>query len=332
MHENEIFPTVQQVLSQEAQAILDLGKQVSGELGKDIVRVCRALFHCKGRIAITGVGKSGHIARKIAATLSSTGSPAFFLHPTDAGHGDMGMICRQDTVLIISHSGEAAEVCALLPFFSTMDIPILAITGNPASKIAKASNASIALKIDEKACPLGLAPMASTTATLAIGDAIAVVLMRQKRFSVEDFARSHPSGKLGKKLILRISDVMLRKDDIPCVTPECHVLDALYEMSSKRLGMTLVTTSRTKVHGIFTDGDLRRTIDTTGSRLSNVRIGDIMTKQFLYFSPTQLAQEAMDCMSEQRIQSAPVLNDKQMLVGAIHMHILLKIGLSSVES
>jgi arabinose-5-phosphate isomerase len=294
-------------------------------LGDDFARACRTLLACPGRVVVSGMGKSGHIGGKIAATLASTGTPAFFLHPAEASHGDLGMVTKGDVVLVISYSGETAELLTILPLFKRMDAPLIAMTGNPQSTLAREADVHLDISVPAEACPLNLAPTASTTATLAMGDALAVALLKHRGFTEADFARSHPGGSLGRRLLLRVSDVMRRGDDLPMVQPETPLTQGLLEMSRKRLGLTAVVDGDRKVVGIFTDGDLRRAldrrIDVHGSTMA-----DVMTRGPRSIGPDELAAEAVLMMEKHSINGLLVLDEAGRLAGALNVHDLLRAG------
>ncbi len=283
-------------------------------------------MNTSGRVVVTGMGKSGHVSKKIAATLASTGTPAFFMHPAEASHGDLGMITKHDLLLAISYSGETAEIVTILPLAKRTGAKLLSMTGHPGSTIAKASDAHLDISVAEEACPLNLAPTASTTATLAMGDALAVALLKNRGFTAEDFARSHPSGSLGKRLLLRVSDVMRSGDRIPAVRPEVTLRDALLEMTDKGLGMTAIVDANKRILGIYTDGDLRRTLD-TGADIRTTVIRDVMHANCKTTSADMLAAEALHLLEENKITSLLVADEHGTLVGALNIHDLFREGL-----
>ena len=285
---------------------------------------CQTCLSCQGRVVVTGMGKSGHVGGKLAATLASTGTPAFFLHAAEASHGDIGMITRDDVLLAVSNSGETPEVLALLPHVSRLGVPLLAMTGNPASTLARAAVAHLDISVAEEACPLNLAPTASTTAMLAMGDALAVALLESRGFTAEDFARSHPGGTLGRRLLLHVGDVMRRGAEIPQIGAEQTLAAGLMEMSRKGLGMTAVTSSDGKLLGVFTDGDLRRTLDLQLD-LHGATMREVMTVNCKSVGPRELAAEAVHLMETHRITALPVL-EAGVLVGALNVHDLLRAG------
>ncbi|MEH6561000.1 MAG: KpsF/GutQ family sugar-phosphate isomerase, partial [Marinobacter sp.] len=274
---------------------------------------------------VTGMGKSGHIGHKIAATLASTGTPSFFVHPGEASHGDMGMITSQDVVIAISNSGNTSEVVTILPLIKRMGAPLISMTGNPNSTLAKEAAANLDVSVEAEACPLGLAPTSSTTATLVMGDALAVALLEARGFSAEDFAFSHPGGSLGRKLLLRVADIMHTGDRIPIVNEDTTLSGALLEISRKGLGMTTVVDATGAMTGVFTDGDLRRTLDKSVD-VHTTPMRDVMTRNGRTIQPDQLAAEALNVMEGLKISALPVVDGQGALVGAINMHDLLRAG------
>jgi arabinose-5-phosphate isomerase len=309
------------VLATEAEAVAALEHR----LGEDFARACRLLLACEGRIVVTGMGKSGHVGSKIAATLASTGSPSFFLHPAEAMHGDIGMITARDVVLALSHSGETDELLTILPLIKRLDVPLIALTGNDASTLARYATVTLDVSVPAEACPLNLAPTASTTAALAMGDALAVALLEARGFTEEDFARSHPGGSLGRRLLLHVEEVMRRGDDLPAVGPDTALSDGLLEMSRKGLGMTTVLDAERRVLGVFTDGDLRRALDRQLD-LRATRMRDVMTTRCKVARPRMLAAEAVHLMDQHRITALPVVDEGGVLVGALNVHDLLRAG------
>lgn len=289
------------------------------------VKACEVIMACKGRVVVTGMGKSGHIGNKIAATLASTGTPAFFVHPGEASHGDLGMITGQDVVLAISNSGNTSEVLTILPLFKRMGAPLISMTGNANSTLAKEAVANLDVSVSVEACPLGLAPTSSTTATLVMGDALAVALLEARGFSAEDFAMSHPGGSLGRRLLLRVTDIMHSGVQIPRVQEDTPLSGALLEISRKGLGMTTVVNAAGELCGVFTDGDLRRTLDRSID-IHSTSISDVMTRNGRTIHEDQLAAEALNIMEEMKINALPVINRDGMLTGAINMHDLLRAG------
>lgn len=286
---------------------------------------CRICLNCEGRVVVTGIGKSGHIARKIAATLASTGTPAFFLHSAEASHGDLGMITRPDVVLAISNSGEAPELVALLPHIKRLGIPVIAMTGKPKSTLGREATVVLDISVPEEACPLNLAPTASTTATLAMGDALAVALLEARGFTAQDFARSHPGGSLGRRLLLHVEDVMRKGNDLPRTAPNAPLGQGLLEMSRKGLGMTVIVDSDDRILGVFTDGDLRRALDRQVDVHTAV-MSDVMTRNPKTISPRELAAEGAHLMEVHRITALPVADENGRLVGAFNVHDLLRAG------
>lgn len=286
---------------------------------------CQAMLKCEGRIIIIGIGKSGHIARKIAATFTSTGTPAFFVHSAEAGHGDMGMITKQDLVIMVSYSGKSDELVNLIPPIKRLNIVMLAITGEEQSPLAQAADIVLSTKVSEEACPLGLAPTSSTTATLVLGDCLAIALLEARGFTADDFAFSHPSGTLGRKLLLKVDDIMHKDKDIPKVSSADKIDQVLIEMTSKRLGMTTIVDKDNKLVGVFTDGDLRRCLDKKID-INTTEISEVMSTSFSSVQNNELAVAALKLMEEQKINSLPVLDDKRKLIGALNMHDLLRAG------
>lgn len=286
---------------------------------------CRLLLGCRGRVVVTGMGKSGHIGGKIAATLASTGTPSFFVHPGEASHGDLGMITRDDAVVAISNSGETSEVLTILPLIKRMGVPLVSMTGRPASTLAKAADVHLDVSVDQEACPLNLAPTASTTATLAMGDALAVALLEARGFTPEDFALSHPGGTLGRRLLLKVADLMHGGDRIPKVPADASLSAALLEMTQKGLGMTAIVDEADRVLGIFTDGDLRRVLD-ANLDVRTARIAEVMTRGGRHIGASQLAAEAVHLMEKHRITVLMVLDADRHVQGVLHMHDLLRAG------
>ncbi len=321
LHDDKLKQLASQVLAMEADAITRLIARIDD----NFVRACRLMLACQGRIVVLGIGKSGHIGGKVAATLASTGTPAFFIHPAEANHGDMGMITVQDVVVALSNSGETAEILPLLPLIKRLGVPLIALTGNPASTLGKAADVHIDVGVPQEACPLGLAPTSSTTATLAMGDALAVALLEARGFTAEDFARSHPGGRLGRRLLLLIEDVMHTGDQMPCSAPDDLLKDALLEMSRKGLGMTVVVDATQQVLGVFTDGDLRRALDRPVD-IHVARVAEVMTRDCKTIAPNTLAAEALRMMQQHKINALPVVNAAGQLTGILNMHDLLRAG------
>lgn len=313
--------TATRVLDIEANAIIGLKNYINQSFDD----ACQLIFNTSGRVIVSGMGKSGHIGNKIAATLASTGTPAFFVHPGEASHGDLGMITPSDIVLALSNSGETEEILKLLPVLKRLGISIVAMTGNPDSTLAKLADIHLCARVEQEACPLGLAPTASTTAALALGDAIAVALLEARGFSADDFALSHPGGSLGRRLLLRISDVMHEGPQIPLVDETATVSAALLEISRKGLGMTGVLSAAGQLAGIFTDGDLRRILD---QRLDihQTLISTVMTRNCVTIRAETLAAEALKIMELKKINALMVVTADNIPVGALNMHDLLKAG------
>jgi arabinose-5-phosphate isomerase len=312
----------QEVIQIEGQAIQDLAKLVD----QQFEQACKLLMQCQGRIIVMGMGKSGIIGNKIAATLASTGSPAFYVHPAEALHGDLGMITANDIIILISYSGKTEEIMTIIPMIRKLKLPIIAMTGFPNSSIAKAADIHINVHVTQEACPLGLAPTASTTATLVMGDALAVALLNAKGFTREQYALSHPGGNLGKRLLLKVKDFMHTGEQVPKVSPDTSLLEALMEMSSKRLGMTTITDHSNKLLGIYTDGDLRRTLQNHPD-INTLKISTVMSKNPKTINENELASLALDIMETYKITSLAVLDDQEKIAGILHLHDLLQEGL-----
>ncbi|HKL48733.1 MAG TPA: KpsF/GutQ family sugar-phosphate isomerase [Desulfuromonadales bacterium] len=311
------------VLRIEAEAVLDLLDRIDGEFEK----AAEMILECRGRLVITGIGKSGLICQKIAATMASTGTPTLFLHPAEGIHGDLGMLMRDDIVLAVSNSGETEEICRLLPVIKRMGLPLISMSGKPESTLARAGDVFLDISVREEACPLGLAPTASTTATLAMGDALAVALLLRRGFREEDFALFHPGGTLGKRLLLRVEDMMHSGDDIPRVPENTRLKDALYEISSKKLGITGVVNEDGELIGVFSDGDLRRALE-QGVDVLNQPIGEIMSRNPKRILRSNLAAKALANMEEFSITSLFVFDseEERVPIGIVHLHDLLKAG------
>lgn len=307
------------VIELETQALADLLDRID----ERFVSACHNILACKGRTIVVGMGKSGHIGSKIAATLASTGTPAFFVHPGEAGHGDLGMITDQDVVIILSNSGETDEILTLLPVIKRLGIALIGLIGKPDSSLAQAVDVNLDVSVMQEACPLGLAPTASTTAALAMGDALAVALLEARGFSREDFALSHPHGILGRRLLLRVRDIMHSGDAMPCVGPETPLSATLIEMTAKGLGTTAVVTGDGQVLGIFTDGDLRRTLD-AGTDIHTATAAQVMTHGGKTIRPDALAADALHVMETHKINALLVLDDSDRLCGVLNMHDLLR--------
>lgn len=317
----QIIAMARRVLAVEAEAV----RQLEHRIGEDFVEACRLCLDCRGRIAVTGIGKSGHIAGKIAATLASTGSPAFFLHPGEASHGDMGMITADDVVIAVSNSGETAELVILLPMIRRLAAPLITLTGNPESTLATAASVNIDVSVSEEACPLNLAPTASTTATLATGDALALALLEARGFTAEDFARSHPGGRLGRRLLVRVEDVMHTGESVPRVYVNTPLKDALLEMTAKGLGLTAVINTDETVAGIFTDGDLRRTLDQQVD-IHQTPMSQLMTANCKTATADMMASEAVSIIESNKITGLLVVDAAGKLSGALNIHDLFRAG------
>lgn len=313
--------SARRTLKIEEQAIAALTERLDNQFD----RAGELILACQGRVVVTGMGKSGHIASKVAATLASTGTPAFFVHPGEASHGDLGMITPGDVVLALSNSGETAEVTALLPLLKRLGTPLISMTGRPSSTLARHADAHLNAGVEREACPLDLAPTASTTAALALGDALAVALLESRGFTAEDFARSHPGGSLGKRLLLRVSDLMHQGQRLPRVPLGSPLRDALLEITHQGLGFTCVVDENNLLIGVYTDGDLRRTLD-QHDNLSSLKVDDVMTRPGKRISPNLLAAEAVRVMEDNRITALAVVDDAGHPVGALHMHDLLRSG------
>ena len=308
------------VIQIEARALDSLAERLDGAFSD----ACRLILDSRGRVVTLGMGKSGHVAHKIAATLASTGTPAFFVHPAEAGHGDLGMIIDADVVLALSYSGESDEILTLLPVLKRQGNRVIAMTGRPNSTLAREAELHLDVSVEVEACPLALAPTSSTTASLAMGDALAVALLEARGFTADDFARSHPAGSLGRRLLLHITDVMHTGADVPRVPLEATLSDALMEMSRKRLGMTAVVDANDRLQGLFTDGDLRRTLDNATVDVRTARISDVMTRQPRTITADQLAVEAARLMETHKIGGLIVVDAEQRVVGALNIHDLLR--------
>ena len=308
------------VIEVEAQALDALAVRIDGVFSA----ACRLILDCKGRVVTLGMGKSGHIAHKVAATLASTGTPAFFVHPAEAGHGDLGMITDADVVLALSYSGESDEILTLLPVLKRQGNRVIAMTGKPASTLAREADIHLDVSVPAEACPLALAPTSSTTASLAMGDALSVALLEARGFTADDFARSHPAGSLGRRLLLHITDVMHSGDEVPRVREDATLSEALMEMSRKRLGMTAVVDAEGRLRGLFTDGDLRRTLDDAALDVRSAMIAQVMTRQPRTIAADQLAVEAARLMETYKIGGLIVVDGDGTVVGALNIHDLLR--------
>jgi arabinose-5-phosphate isomerase len=319
--ETRLIALARSVIDTETRAVAALAERIN----PGFVKACRFMLNCEGRIVVLGMGKSGHIGGKVAATLASTGTPAFFVHPGEASHGDMGMITVKDVVMAFSNSGETGEILVLLPLIKRLGVPLISLTGKPGSTIGRAASVNIDVSVEQEACPLGLAPTSSTTAALAMGDALAVALLEARGFSAEDFAMAHPGGTLGRRLLLRISDIMHRGDEMPAVTVEARLSDALVEMSRKGLGMTAIVDEASRIVGVFTDGDLRRALD-RGVDVRAAKMAEVMTTSCTTITDDCLAAEALGIMQRQRINALLVVDEMRVLIGVLNMHDLLRAG------
>ncbi len=299
--------------------------QLSERINNTFSAACETILKCEGRVVVSGMGKSGHIAKKIAATLASTGTPAFFVHPGEASHGDLGMITSKDVVIGISNSGNTAELLTILPIIKRLGVPLISMTGDSTSALAKEADFNIDISVEQEACPLGLAPTSSTTATLVMGDALAIALLESRGFSAEDFAFSHPGGSLGRRLLLKVSDIMHSGTEIPAVSESASLADTLLEMTRKGLGMTAIVNDDQKVLGIFTDGDLRRTLEKDIS-VHQTPIKQAMKTGCKTIFADILAAEALAIMEEKKINGLLVVDNDNHVIGALNMHDLLKAG------
>lgn len=307
------------------QTEIDALARIRDGIGASFLSAVEILLGCRGRVVVSGMGKSGHVGGKLAATLASTGTPAFFVHPGEASHGDIGMVTRDDVVILISNSGETGELTVLLPPIKRLGVPLIAMTGRTDSTLARAAAVVLDVSVPVEACPLGLAPTASTTATLALGDALAVALLTARGFSAEDFALSHPGGALGRRLLLRVEDLLHRGREMPIVTPETRLKDALVEMSAKGFGMTAVVNADERIAGVFTDGDLRRALDSEVD-VARTEVATVMTRSCILVPPEMLAAEALKIMEDHRINALLVATGDRRLVGVLNMHDMLAAG------
>jgi len=310
------------VLKTEAEAISALVER----LDDSFARACDLILHCRGRVVVTGMGKSGHIGNKIAATLASTGTPSFFMHSGEASHGDLGMITTEDLVIALSNSGETSEITLLLPLLKRRGIPLLALTGKPGSTLARSADIHLDISVSHEACPLGLAPTSSTTATLAMGDALAVAVLEARGFTEQDFALSHPGGNLGRRLLLRVSDIMHTGNSIPLVKTDATLKDTLLEMSTKGLGMAaVIDAANDRLAGIYTDGDLRRTFERM-PKIESAMVKDFMTADCVTIDAESIASEALKIMHDRKINALMVVDEERRVQGALNMHDLLRAG------
>lgn len=309
-----------EVLEIEREGLAELDQYIND----DFTQACEKIFYCAGKVVVMGMGKSGHIGRKMAATFASTGTPSFFVHPGEAAHGDLGMVSPQDVVIALSNSGESNEILALIPVLKRLNVSLICMTSRPESSMARAADIHLCVKVPKEACPLGLAPTSSTTAALVMGDALAVALLKARGFTAEDFALSHPGGALGRKLLLRVNDIMHTGDEIPHVSKDASLRDALLEITRKNLGMTVICDDLMKIEGIFTDGDLRRVFD-MGGDVRSLGIAEVMTPGGIRVRPNTLAVDALNLMQSKHITSVLVADGEQLL-GVLHMHDLLRAG------
>jgi len=318
---SQLIETAQRTIRLEIEAV----EQLNARIDADFVQACELILGCKGRVVVVGMGKSGHVGRKIAATLASTGTAAFFVHPAEASHGDMGMITPDDVVLALSNSGTTSEIVTLLPLIKRLGITLISMTGNPNSVLAKAAAVNLDASVAIEACPLNLAPTSSTTASLVLGDALAIALLEARGFTAEDFAFSHPGGALGRRLLLKVEHVMHTGERLPRVPRGTSLRDALLEMTQKGLGMTVIVEADGRLAGIFTDGDLRRALD-KGVDVRQTRIDEIMTVHGKTAHAEMLAAEALKIMEDHKISSLVVVDDQELPIGALNMHDLLRAG------
>lgn len=319
-NETNFIDSAKRTFELEIKAIQNLQHNIDDHF----VAACKLILHTKGRVVVLGIGKSGHIGKKIAATLASTGTPAFFVHPAEASHGDMGMITKEDTVLAISNSGTTVEIVTLLPLIKRLGIKLITITSNPQSSLSTAADVNLDLGVIQEACPLKLAPTASTTATLVMGDALAIALLEAHGFTAEDFAFSHPGGALGRRLLLKVADLM-HTDQLPIVNENTPLKETLIQMSQAGLGIALITDPKNKLLGIFTDGDLRRTLDHYND-ISQIIIKEVMTAQSKTIRPDMLAAESLKMMDDHKISVLPVVDQDKNLIGVLHIHDLTRAG------
>lgn len=323
MTQKDFLQSAKRTIDLELQAVSDLLQRINGQFSE----ACELILNCPGRLIVSGMGKSGHIGRKLAATFASTGTPAFFVHPGEASHGDLGMITKDDVVLALSNSGESGEIVALLPSIKRVGAPLIGMTGNGLSSLAQAADVWLDSGVEKEACPLGLAPTSSTTVQLVLGDALAIALLESRGFTAEDFAFSHPGGSLGRRLLLKVSDLMHTGSDLPVVSQDVTMKEALMEITAKKLGMTTVVDESGKLAGVFTDGDLRRVLNQTKNPLEQT-ISQLMHAGGAQIGANQLAAEALYLMEEKKITSLVIVDDNQQPTGIIHMHDLLRAGVA----
>ena len=317
----DLIDSAQRTIRLELEAVQELLPRINA----DFIKACELILSCKGRVVVVGMGKSGHIGNKIAATLASTGTPSFFVHPAEASHGDMGMITKDDIVLALSNSGSTAEIITLLPLIKRLGIRLISMTGNPDSPLAKAADVNLDARVSQEACPLNLAPTSSTTASLVLGDALAIALLEARGFTAEDFAFSHPGGALGRRLLLKVENVMHSGESLPQVTRGTSLRDALLEMTQKGLGMTVILEEDGRLAGIFTDGDLRRALD-KGIDVRDARIDDVMTPHGKTIRAEMLAAEALKIMEDNKISALVVVDGNDRPIGAFNLGDLLRAG------
>lgn len=322
MDKQKVIALAKAVIDTEAQA----AQRLASRIDENFTQAVDSMLHCEGRIVVIGMGKSGHIGHKLAATLASTGTPAFFVHPGEASHGDLGMITAKDVVVALSNSGETDEILTILPLIKRLHVPLIAMTGNPLSSLAQEADYHLDVSVEKEACPLGLAPTSSTTATLVMGDALAIALLESRGFTEADFARSHPGGRLGKRLLLHVADIMHQGQGIPRVSVLASLSEALAEISAKSLGMTVVVNTDNTVAGVFTDGDLRRLLDHGEVNINKLQIKDVMIAKCKTIHPDILAAEALQIMQSKSINAFPVVDANNQLIGALSMHDLLRAG------
>ncbi len=321
MENFDFVASARRTIQCETEAVNALYQRVDG----DFNRACELILACRGRVIVTGMGKSGHIGKKMAATFASTGTPAFFMHPGEASHGDLGMLTRDDVLVAISYSGASSEILTLLPLFKRLGVPLISMTGTPGSPLAENSDAHLNIQVAREACPLALAPTSSTTVTTVLGDALAIALLEARGFTAEDFAFSHPGGALGRKLLLKVSDIMHTGAEVPRVPPEATLTQALLTMTAKGFGMTVVEDPEGGLLGIYTDGDLRRSID-QGVDIRHTTMGSLMNPRPATTRASTLAAEALKVMEERKITALVVEDDDRHVVGVVHMHDLLRQG------
>lgn len=322
MSQFDFIQSIRRTVSAERDAVDALLSTLDDQA---LIRACQEILKCKGRVVVTGMGKSGHIGNKIAATLASTGTPAFFVHPGEAAHGDMGMITADDVVIALSNSGESSEIATLIPLIKRLKAPLISITGNPDSTLAKAADSHLYAGVEKEACPLDLAPTSSTTVALVMGDALAVALLEARGFTAEQFAFSHPGGSLGRRLLLKVETIMHCGSQIPQVQEDTSIKEALLEMTQKGLGMTTVVNPQNQLSGIFTDGDLRRALD-KDIDFHRTAVKDAMTQNCTTIAPDKLAAEALQIMEEKKINALVSTTENNEVIGVINMHDLLRAG------